>query len=145
MVALLAGLTAAVMAVLVGSSWRQIYYAIYPEARFWGRWMVVDSDDHFLKHLVVDLSRQLVLEVRREGELQFHDVAEGVLLSSTYRVTRDTVAFSPVAFLRRAAGSPASASAKLRFRGHDALELQFQSVGILGDEKCLTLRRMTVP
>lgn len=44
--ALLAGLAAVVLGVgAVGLFWKEIYLAIYPEARFLGRWMVVEPAD----------------------------------------------------------------------------------------------------
>ena len=42
----LVAMAAVVVTVAVGLSWKQIYYAVYPdpEARFWGRWRIDSAE-----------------------------------------------------------------------------------------------------
>ena len=43
-ITVIAGVAVVAVAMVAGTYWREIYYSIYPEARFWGRWgQVVES------------------------------------------------------------------------------------------------------
>ncbi len=90
-IALLAGLVAVVVLLLVGARWRQIHDALYPEERLFGRWEVVEHAERG-----EPLLAPWFIEFRRTGELNVEMKGQSgglriMRVNAQYRVDRTSI------------------------------------------------------
>ena len=81
---------------IVGNYWKEIYFVLYPEARFWGQWEIVVSPEKF-KHIfefrkngVIGLS----LEPPVDSDLPHFKTAFYTTPNPTYRVSQNRIVFA---------------------------------------------------
>ena len=156
-ITLLASLAAVAVTVLVGLSWRQIYYGIYPEARFWGQWKVVVSNE--IPPITVtkiefppDGGGRVDVRKTPSGFSSMSDwhMESLVVPNHVYRVTRSRVNFPDlsdvphtenVVFGTRIeirVNQAQTVTLRYRFQTEDLLIIE----NIVGDERSLTLHRL---
>ncbi len=154
-VAVVAG-AALIVAGVAGVFWRQIYYALRPEARFWGRWEVVQTEPSSVPiRMVVEFGRDRNLRddlgaAEAATDVLLDDLYAVVYLRPKYVVTRDRILlsgplrFPDASFVDTRTGSEAEGSLAFtyRFETEDRLIIdRSRGVSDHGDET-VVLRRL---
>jgi len=136
-IAIIAGIGGVIVVGGIGLCWNEIYFVFYPEARFWGRWEIVDSDEI-----------KLIFEFRKNGETVF-DL--GVLPFGLQRPERYARPSGPTYRVNRnlemtfqIEGGARTVAARYRFGTEGVLTLEFEKEPIFG-KKTMTLRRLPEP
>ena len=166
-IAIIAGLGAVLLVGgIVGNYWKEIYFVLYPEARFWGRWEIVGTDETPKPIFVfgkngkarsrfappVEADDFSTLQKKEWSRLPRKIRLLG-LKTRNYRVFQNRIVFSHLGdtdgdgFVERRTRSgvqrlSSTVTAKYRFDTEGVLTLEFEHKGILGYEKTMTLRRL---
>ena len=138
-IAIIAGIGAVLLVGgITGNYWKEMYFVLYPEARFWGRWEISGTDGISS----AGETPKIIFEFRKNGETVF-DLA-GVPPTGlerwarqsgpTYRVNRNL----EVTF--QIEGSARTVTARYRFGTEGVLTIEFENEPIFGGT--MTLRRL---